>query len=113
MSILYIRCTEGQLQRRQVELGSMYVKNMHRVSSIVLLVVQSEETRKLMYAAQVNSADIRVSPRSASTATLFISVRRYTKRPATEHDKAYALARAQHKHVLTAPSVRAELSWSK
>ena len=113
MSILYVRCTEGQLLRRQVEASSVRVKNLHRVSSIVLLVVASEISRKLMYAAVVNRAQIKTVPRSASTATLAITVDRYTKRPATEHDKSYALASTQSKHVLTAPAVRAELSWSK
>lgn len=113
MSILYIRCTEGQLLDRRVELSSMHTKNMHRVSSIVLLVVESEATRKLKYAAMVNRAEVTVQPRTTSTATLVINVLRYTKRPANDLDCAYAVARANHKHILTAPSQRAELVWLK
>lgn len=111
MTILYVRCTEGQLLRRRVELSSMYNKNMHRVSSIVLLVIASQEQPELKYAAEVNAAEIHVTPRSASTSHLDINVKRYTKRPLTEHHRAYA--RSTHKHILTQASQRAELCWSK
>lgn len=113
MSILYVRCTENDLLDRHVELGSMRTKKMHLVSSIVLLVVESEDTRRIKYAATVNRAEIKIKYRSPTTAALDITVQRYTKRPATEHDKAYALARSQHKHILTAPAQRAELSWTR
>lgn len=111
MSILYIRCTENQLLRRRVELSSMYHKNMHRVSNIVLLVIDNADSGELKYAAEVNAASIHVAVRSNSTSQLTIDVKRYTKRPPTEHHRAYA--RSTHKHILTQSAHRAELSWSK
>lgn len=113
MSILYIRCTEAQLLSRRIELASTQTKNLHRVTSIVLLITPSPDVRNLIYSAQVNRADIKIEPRSPSTATLDIIVHRYTRRQATEHDRAYASKRAQHQHIRTEPRVRAELRWSK
>ena len=110
MTILYVRCTEGQLLRRRVELNSMYHKNMHRISSIVLLVLDAEHG-ELKYAAEVNAANIVVSPRSNMTSQLQIEIKRYTKRPLTEHHRAYA--RSSYKHILSQAAQRAELSWSK